>query len=676
MNAARIKRLLIRIWLVCLFLLISFSFSFKSAYADEMTESPDSDDVTTAQNLENSSTQTPPLDEKIETYTDTIDNSEDTSNEISDTPEEVVEDSDTDSTASETCVENVTPDENNNTVEEAVTDSSQNNQEEIIDETEFTEISDEVESEDDTIEDTIIEDTSDEIVLASTKTVTPGITRISGATAYDTAMKVADELKKELNVEKFDTVLVATGQHYADSLSGSYLASVKSAPILLVTKETSKRSKVNEVYQYINNNLSEEGTIYILGGTRYMTKDIETDLNSLGRNLIRLARGGVTDTNLRILEEADPQGEDIIITTASSFPDALAASPLGKPIMLVNEELSDNQKAFLEERLGENNKLYIIGGTSSVKETTETALKEFGTVERIAGANRYLTAVEVANKFFPNTKEIALATGKVFQDAMVGGPYAEERGIPILLTSNDTSFHTAYKYVNSSQTIKSVKIIGGPVHISNDATGLDSAGKKKTGFLDIGSNKFYAESNGNLKKNTVFKVGSKYYGATANGTLAKNNWAKTGTLTYYFKNYEVQQICFTAKNVLDRIGYDLRKAYNWSASLPYYGFTSNPNWGSIWFANYGFQKLRGNCYVMASTFYIMAKMLGYDVTQVAGYVNTTIHRAAHSWTFIKHNGESWIYDPEFYNEHRILAFKIKNGQTRWYYNSDWTVMPM
>lgn len=48
--------------------------------------------------------------------------------------------------------------------------------------------------------------------------------RINGDTRYETSMKTADSLKKSLGVDKFNTVIVAYGDDYADALSGSYLA--------------------------------------------------------------------------------------------------------------------------------------------------------------------------------------------------------------------------------------------------------------------------------------------------------------------------------------------------------------------------------------------------------------------------------------------------------------------
>ena len=74
--------------------------------------------------------------------------------------------------------------------------------------------------------------------------------RIFGDNRYDTAFKVADELKATLGVDKFENVIVASGTGFADALAGSYLAANKSAPIIMTNGKN-----VKDVHNYIKNNL-------------------------------------------------------------------------------------------------------------------------------------------------------------------------------------------------------------------------------------------------------------------------------------------------------------------------------------------------------------------------------------------------------------------------------------
>ena len=106
-----------------------------------------------------------------------------------------------------------------------------------------------------------------------------------------------------------------------------------------------------------------------------------------------------------------------------------------------------------------------------------------------------------------------------------------------------------------------------------------------------------------------------------------------------------------AKSVLDTIGWDLRAAYNWSAhALPYYTLGSEVTGNSVhseWYANFGFDNHKGNCYVMAATFQKMAKLLGYDAHLVEGYIRTYNGRGRHGWVEIDMNGTTYVFDPNF-----------------------------
>ena len=106
-----------------------------------------------------------------------------------------------------------------------------------------------------------------------------------------------------------------------------------------------------------------------------------------------------------------------------------------------------------------------------------------------------------------------------------------------------------------------------------------------------------------------------------------------------------------AKSVLDTIGWDLRAAYNWSAhALPYYTLGPEVTGNSVhseWYANFGFDNHKGNCYVMAATFQKMAKLLGYDAHLVEGYIRTYNGRGRHGWVEIDMNGTTYVFDPNF-----------------------------
>jgi putative cell wall-binding protein len=285
--------------------------------------------------------------------------------------------------------------------------------------------------------------------------------RLSGDNRYDTAISTANSLKTSMGVEKFENIVVAYGDDYADALAGSYLAKAKNAPILIVNK--SSESKLKE---YIDENLASGGTVYLLGGTGVVSADFEKSLSKY--NVKRLGGTNRFETNMQILQEAGVTVDDILICSAYGFADSLSASAVGKPILLVGKTLTDEQKTYLAS-LGKKS-YYIIGGTGAVSQNIENELKTYGSVKRVAGANRYETSAEVAKTFFADSSDtVVLAYGLNFPDGLSGGPLAMSLNAPLLLvSSNSTNNASASAYVTAAAVDKAI-CLGGSALISDTA---------------------------------------------------------------------------------------------------------------------------------------------------------------------------------------------------------------
>ena len=354
----------------------------------------------------------------------------------------------------------------------------------------------------------------------------------------------------------------------------------------------------------------------------------------------------------------------------------------------------------VKESLTEGNEIIIVGGKAVVGEAVEEELGEYAPVDRVWGNSLYDTAIEIANKYYPRATEVGLATADNFKDALVGGVYANARNIPLLLTSITYKFETTYKHIYTSKKINKVIIFGGNAVVSDDATGLTAAGAKKSGFLEVGKNRYYAKESGDLHKNKLFTVDGKTYGAAATtGILAKNKFQKHGSDTYYFGNdnaavkegivasggkyYYVENykradntcksysqggttwnvIKGVATKVVTAKDKTLNKALKmvsrltnatmtmaqklracWNEIQPYkYGNEFNPRIphykGMDWpviYANDIFDKGGGNCLSYGAAFAFLAKAIGYDNVYAC-------HSGGHGWAEI--NG--LVYDPEW-----------------------------
>ena len=288
------------------------------------------------------------------------------------------------------------------------------------------------------------------------------VVRISGKDRCATARKVADAMKDKLGIRQFETILYTSGDNFADALAGSYLSAVKTAPVLLY-----RASGAAENLAYIEANLSENGTVYILGGSAAVPEDVAVQLESTGIHVQRLSGKTRFLTNLEILKESGFTGGKVLVCTGYNFADSLSASATGLPILLVHNEwteLSADYRAFLEAYQGQC-EFIIIGGSAAVKTELESDLAKYGSVTRLSGKTRYETSVLVAQTFFEGPTSAVLAYAKNFPDGLCGGALAHAMGAPLILT-NTGSTGAAAGYI-SGEGITSGAVLGGTILIDD-----------------------------------------------------------------------------------------------------------------------------------------------------------------------------------------------------------------
>jgi glucose/arabinose dehydrogenase len=149
-------------------------------------------------------------------------------------------------------------------------------------------------------------------------------------------------------------------------------------------------------------------------------------------------------TAAAVSEDTFPAPASVVyVATGLGFPDALASAPLAAarnaPLLLVaRSTVPDSTRAELV-RL-EPQRIVVLGGQAAVDESVVRELEELaGTVERIAGSNRFDTAARIsAAAFGPGVDAAYVASGAVFPDALSGGAAAAVQGHPVLLVTRDT----------------------------------------------------------------------------------------------------------------------------------------------------------------------------------------------------------------------------------------------
>ena len=286
-------------------------------------------------------------------------------------------------------------------------------------------------------------------------------TRIYGSNRYETSLLSADYLKKLQGVEKFDCVVLAYGQNFPDALSGSYLANLHNAPIILIKAEYAQR-----VRDYIKNNVNRNGTVYVLGGPAVIPDGWLGSLSN-SYNVKRLAGSNRYGSNIEVLKEVGYTGGRILVCVGTNFADSLSASAVKLPILLVGTGLNDDQKAFL--RKCDNAEFIIIGGEGAVSSAVEKELGRYGKVtDRLAGTNRFHTSMLIAYHLFEQPSSAVLAYGRNFPDGLSGGSLAYALQGPLLLVENNKSNCNDAAWITYIYGTDRSIILGGTGLISDD----------------------------------------------------------------------------------------------------------------------------------------------------------------------------------------------------------------
>lgn len=163
-------------------------------------------------------------------------------------------------------------------------------------------------------------------------------------------------------------------------------------------------------------------------------------------------------------------GSFVILASGDSFPDSLAASPLGayldSPILLTkNGKLSESVKEELK-RLNPTHVL-MMGGQNAISSGVENEVKNLEIdTRRIYGLDRYETAIAI-NELIPYTSNKAfVVSGQNYPDALSIASYSGSMQYPVLFVQKNNIPQTVRKYMEENDISKTY-VIGGQGIISS-----------------------------------------------------------------------------------------------------------------------------------------------------------------------------------------------------------------
>lgn len=299
--------------------------------------------------------------------------------------------------------------------------------------------------------------------------------RIQGTDRYLTAIRASQAAFPDGS----DVVIVASGANFPDALAAAGLAGAYDAPLLL-TNPTALPASVNAEILRLG-----ATRCFIVGGAPAVSHGVETSLGLLeGLDVVRVEGGDRYATAAEVARRVvERLGEDydggVFVARGDTFPDALAVAPLAwqsrRPVVLTRPaSLPDVTAAVLEE-IGADSAV-VAGGTPAVSEPVRAQIAGIvGSATRVAGGDRYATAVQVAawgvNAGISSVEYVGIATGLNFPDALGGGIASGAEGGVLLLTRPDAlSKPTADFVAARSDDLRWCRVYGSGAAVSSAVT--------------------------------------------------------------------------------------------------------------------------------------------------------------------------------------------------------------
>jgi putative cell wall-binding protein len=296
-----------------------------------------------------------------------------------------------------------------------------------------------------------------------------GAARLEGDDRVETALRIS---RDSFDDGSAGAVLLARSDGFADALASATLALAEEAPVLLVPSTDLPADVKTEIQRV----LGDTGRVYLLGGESAIAPGVADELTALGYDVVRVAGEDRVATSVAITQfliDAGATIDEVVLASAASFPDALSgaayAAERGAPVLLTAPEALSPQVRDLLSSLGTDVAVTVVGGTAGVSDAVVDELTGMGfAVERLAGDDRYDTAVDIAEADAEDPTAVVVATGETFPDALAGGAYAGRLGAPLLLVGDDLPDGVAEYLHEHADTIQVLVVLGGGGAVPQD----------------------------------------------------------------------------------------------------------------------------------------------------------------------------------------------------------------
>jgi putative cell wall-binding protein len=202
------------------------------------------------------------------------------------------------------------------------------------------------------------------------------------------------------------------------------------------------------------------GSVLVVGGSFAIDTSVDDQLTADGFNVTRVAGVDRYDTAVKLASMISSTNPAVFLATGLNFPDALTAgsaagSQSGVVLLTADGVMPAETAAYIQQHSPSS--VFAVGGEAAAADPSAVPL---------VGADRFSTAVAVAQKFFTAPATVVLATGAQAPDAMVAGLLAATVKAALLLSGTTTPAATS-SYLSANQsTITTTFVVGGSLAVA------------------------------------------------------------------------------------------------------------------------------------------------------------------------------------------------------------------
>jgi putative cell wall-binding protein len=269
------------------------------------------------------------------------------------------------------------------------------------------------------------------------------------------------------------TVVLASGERYAEALPAAVLAARLDAPLLLVTD-----AGVSDALASALDRL-EAMQVVVTGS---VPDDVDGDLVASGRGVRRVGAAGDPVANAAALaREIGGESGVAVLVNGDSFADGVSAAGVAAanrwPILLTTTSVVPQASVDAWRALGVD-RVALLGGTGVIAPNVEDFVSTRGgcatgqpgspcETERLAGADRYGTSVAAATRAIDrgaSVGKLLLGTGANYPDSLASGPLAARLGGLALLidgTGRGADDESRAFLAEHASSVTEVDILGG-----------------------------------------------------------------------------------------------------------------------------------------------------------------------------------------------------------------------